>query len=362
MTSVTPANGTRIRPVPGGWYGSEMGTDTESWQVAMPADVRADLLRVAAGLPPDRVAADPFQARPDVSARTRSLIALLHRRLTGDPGMVVLTGFPVAESPELVQAAYWALSLLLGRPVRQNLVGDLVTRIENVGRDASQPEAQGYKVADAQPFHVDRIADLVSLLCVRPASSGGLSRVVSCKQIHNVLLAENPDLLQVLYEPFPFSVHPFLGPDGPGEETWCGVPVFSRADGHFAAYYMRNLIRKTQDREDVPRLTPRQVAALDAVDEILSRPEMPLEMYLRPGDVELINNLHLLHSRTAFHDDTPRGQGRLLLRTLLAFPGSPALPAGYSALLGSTGAGVYRGGAWRTPEVRRRLGRPLAVV
>lgn len=351
-----------LSPVPGGWYGSEMAMATESWQVALPDDVREELLGIAVGLLPDRVAADPFQRQPEMSARTRSLIAELRSRLAGPPGFVLLTGFPVRESPELVQAAYWVLGLLVGRPVRQNLDGELICRVENAGRDASKPTMQGYRQPIALDYHMDRCTDLIGLLCVRAARSGGLSYLVSCGKIHNIMLAEHPDLLSVLYQPFPFSLPPFRDKEGNREAAWCDIPVFSRAGEGFASYYTRQYVTETQRRPGVPRLTEEQEAALDAVDEIIARPGVPLQMELRPGDVQLINNLHILHARSAYTDDAPDGsrdRGRLLLRLHLAFEGSPALPADYSALLGATGAGAYRGGLWRTPEVRERLGTPV---
>jgi hypothetical protein len=327
----------------------------------VPGDVREELLRAAAGLLPGNVAADPFQRRPDVSARTCSLAAEMHQRLAGEPGFVLLTGFPVQEErPELTRAAYWVLSLLVGQPLRQGWEGELVSPVESVGRNASVPGAQGNRLPGALPFHVDRCADLVGLLCVRPAHSGGLSRLISCKKIHNILLAEHPDLLAVLYQPFPVSLPPYRDTDEGEAATWCSIPVFSRADDHFAAYYLRRLIEETQSWEGVPRLTARQWAALDAVDEIMSRPEMPLQMPLRPGDVQLINNMHVLHSRTAYQDEGKRG--RLLLRIQLAFAGSPVLPPSYAALFEATGAGTYRGGSWRTPEIRERFGTPLQPV
>lgn len=41
---------------------------------------------------------------------------------------------------------------------------------------------------------------------------------------------------------------------------------------------------------------------------------------------------------------------------------SPELPPGYAAIFGSTKAGTYRGGLWRTPEMRQRFGILLAMA
>src|SRR3954452_8749359 len=146
MTSTFIPNGPTPKPTPGGWIGAGFAESPEAWRVPTPPDVRADLLRAAV----DVVSAggvggdDPLQPRPAVSAQTRSLIAELQRRLAGEPGFVVLSDFPVEEEPELVEAAYWVVGLLLGRPPRQNVMGELIARVENVGRDPHSGGGQGW--------------------------------------------------------------------------------------------------------------------------------------------------------------------------------------------------------------------------
>jgi hypothetical protein len=47
-------------------------------------------------------------------------------------------------------------------------------------------------------FHADP-TDIVALLCIRPAKSGGLSSIVSGVAVHNEIVRSRPDLAQVLY-------------------------------------------------------------------------------------------------------------------------------------------------------------------
>jgi Taurine catabolism dioxygenase TauD, TfdA family len=347
------------RPVPGGWYGSDLAADPESWRVALPGDVRDELFRAAAAFAPGGIGADPHQRRPAVSERTRALVADLHRRLADEPGVVVLTGFPTQEEPELTERTYLVLGMLLGQPVLQTLDGRLLTRVEALDPNVKTPGAQKIGIPNALPFHVDRATDLIGLLCLRQARAGGRSLLVSAKMVHNILMERRPDLLSVLYEPVPIHVPPLKGPAGDLPPRWCEAPVFSRIDDGFASYCDRYIIEQTQRFPDAPRLTRRQVAALDAVDEVFDTPRLRLEMALEPGDLQLINNLTLLHSRTSY-DDRPNGQGRLLLRLHLAFGGSPALPDGFAAVYGATAPGTYRGGLWRTPAVQHRFGVSLA--
>ncbi len=322
----------------------------------MPADVRDDLLRAAAELDTGGISADPNQPRPKVRERTRSLVAELYRRLAGEPGFVMLTGFPVTERPELTEAAYLLLGTLLGQPILQTQDGNLLARVEDAP-DIKVPGAQGVVRSEALPFHIDRCTDLIGLLCVRSAQTGALSSVVSSRAIHNALLARHPDLLSVLYQPVPIHVPPMRDCDGDRPPHWCEVPIYSQIDGHFAAYYSRVVVDLAQQFPDAPPLM-RLPAALDAVDELIAELGLSLEFSLEAGDLELINNLSVLHGRTAYQKE-PSGRGRLVLRLHLAFAGSPALPATYTKLFGATAAGTYRGGLSRTRQTQEWFGTPL---
>lgn len=59
---------------------------------------------------------------------------------------------------------------------------------------------------------------------------------LTSKELHNIVLAERPDLLRVLYDHFPNDQR---GEEQPGEPGWCPLPVFSQVDGDFAARYLR---------------------------------------------------------------------------------------------------------------------------
>jgi hypothetical protein len=365
MAPASSTNEPTLGPVPGGWYGSDFAHDPESWRVPLPADVADDLLRAAETLAPGDlgiVGADPLQRRPEVSARTWSLVGELQRRLAGEPGLVVLSGFPVHEDEKLVERAYVVLTMLVGQPVLQRLDDQLIVRVE-----AAQPGTAGpagssrIGITTALPPHVDRSADVVGLLCIRPAESGGLSFAVSSKTVYNVMLERHPELLSALCRPVPIHVPPQWTPEGERAEQWRELPMFCRVGDHFASYFNRIHIERTQQIPDAPRITPEQAAAVDAVDEVGRIPELRLEMALQPGDLQLVNNLSVAHSRTAYSGDTP-GKGRLLLRMHVAFGGSPELPPGYAEIFGSSKAGTYRGGLWRTPEVRERFGTPLPMA
>lgn len=268
--------------------------------------------------------------------------AHLRERMKRPAGFVIITGFPVEHrSIEQIESAYWALGLHLGQPVSQSKRGDFIGHVADKGSDISDHNQRGYQSAAELTFHADR-TDLISLLCVRHARVGGLSRVVSTAAIHNIMLDEHPELLQELYQPVPVDRR---GEELPGESPWCMMPVFASLEGRLITRYIRRFILGSQRWSSAPRLRPEQIAAMDCLDEILERPGVALTMHLQPGDVQLVDNFRLLHSRTAFSDDGAL-QGRFLLRLWLASADSPQLPGAYAPLYGSVTAGSYRGGVW----------------
>ncbi|WP_275040645.1 TauD/TfdA family dioxygenase [Nocardiopsis xinjiangensis] len=279
-----------------------------------------------------------------MSERGRSLLSQVRESLVADPEFILLRGFPIDEEPEVVEAAYWLFGTLIGQPVSQTRDGGFLTRVEDRGADIGSPTQRGHRSSSELAYHADR-TDVIGLLCVRPAAEGGESKLVSSKALHNIVLDEAPEILPVLYGEFPNDQR---GEERPGRPGWCPLPVFSCTEGDFAARYVRRFIEDSQRHSDAPRLTRSQRRAMDLLDEILHRPGVALPMDLRPGDLQLINNFRLLHSRSAFKDTVGEGEGRLLLRLWLSFADSPNLPPSYGELYGATSRGAYRGGVWPT--------------
>jgi hypothetical protein len=69
----------------------------------------------------------------------------------------------------------WAIGAYLGIPLTQNPRGDLLGHVYDHGR---RRRAWLRKTNAHLPFHSDS-CDLVGLLCLRRAKSGGLSSIVS---------------------------------------------------------------------------------------------------------------------------------------------------------------------------------------
>ena len=76
-------------------------------------------------------------------------------------------------------------------------------------------------------YHTDG-SDLVGLMCLRAAQSGGLSCVANAVAIYNELVRTRPDLAAALYEPLPYD---FRGEQPPGGLPYYTFPVFTEHDG-----------------------------------------------------------------------------------------------------------------------------------
>ena len=131
-----------------------------------------------------------------------------------------------------------------------------------IGFDPSLPTARGYQSANKLNFHT---ANLVGLMCLRKAKSGGLSSIVSSGTVFNEMLKVRPDLVKVLSETL---YRDRRGEIPEGREPWYRLPVFNFRDGRLTTNYVRSTMEKAQRFNDVPRLTDAQREAFLLIESI----------------------------------------------------------------------------------------------
>ena len=255
-------------------------------------------------------------------------------------GFALLRGLPM-ERYALEDAAtiYWGLGAWFGRPRSQNAQGHLLGHVRDVGADLADPGVRTYQTTQRQFYHTDSV-DLVALLCVRKAKSGGLSSLVSSVTAYNEMRARRLDLLPVMFEPFHVDRR---GEVPPGMAPWFALPIFNWYAGALTTIYVRRYIESAQRFPEVPRLTARQREALDVFDAICEDPRLHLQMAFEPGDIQLVHNHQILHDRTAFEDWPEPSRKRHLLRLWLCPPDGRPLPPAFAARYGSVTIGD-RGG------------------
>lgn len=232
-------------------------------------------------------------------------------------GFVLVRGFPVDRlDEEGVQLGYWVLGCYLGTPVPQNGHGDVIGQVRDEGDDPNKIGTRLYRTTAAQDFHTDG-ADIIGLLCVRPAKSGGLSRIVSSVSVFNEVLRRRPDLAPFLFEDFYWDREADVQP---GESPVFRFPICKYENGRLRMFYIGWYIRNAQRFPEVPPLTPQQQDVLDLVEEIANDPAFYLDMDFRPGDIQLLKNAVILHARTAYDDWEDPTRKRWLLRLWLTAP------------------------------------------
>ena len=235
-------------------------------------------------------------------------------------------------------------------PLRmQNAAGHLLGHVRDLGRSSDDPNTRIYQTRERQTHHTDS-CDVVGLLCLRTARSGGLSNLVSSTTIFNEIRRRRPDLLRVLLDPIETDRRGEV-PDG--SKPYFTIPVFNWHEGLVSAIYQRQYIESARRFEGVAPLTPVQVEALDLLDQLANDPNLNLMMELKPGDIQLVHNHTILHDRTAFEDYPEPERKRHLLRLWLAPLNARPLPEVYAERFGSTTPGD-RGGV-TVPGVKRTI-------
>jgi len=334
------------------WTGDELAAATD-WRFALTPPMLAEIDGTLAGLKRRGVAWDGMERGDFPVPETERLLARVSAMLEDGRGLAKLTGLPVERyDDEDLRRIWYGLGLHLGTPVSQSQAGLRMKVIRDEGATVGQVYGQmenqdgssflsSYARAVSNGllrFHTDR-TDVVGLLCVGQAREGGLSKVASTVAIHNEILRRRPDLLELLYRPYPRSR---LGEEKGGGDMIYMLPVFGVRDGRFTSHYSRTYIEAAQKLPGVPHLTPQQEEAMDLIAEVGE--SLCYRMRLDPGDMQLLNNHVIYHARDAFTDDAASGQVRRLFRLWLAMPNSRALPEDHAVLWGDVRAGAVRGG------------------
>ncbi|MCE9580292.1 MAG: sigma-70 family RNA polymerase sigma factor [Deltaproteobacteria bacterium] len=275
--------------------------------------VRAELDRLLSALDdaPGRTAASPD---PEVAAAMTEATARASAALTGGHGFILIRGVPVhGHSRAALATLYASMGRALGRPVPQNLDGELITDIRDTGEDPGDPEVRLYRTRAEQDFHTDG-ADVIGLLCLATAARGGASRVVSSVRVFEAVRAARPDLVPLLFAPWFFHLP---GARARGLPEALPRPI-ARFDGRkLETFFIPWYIRRAQGLPGVPDLDVARGDLLALYEATANDPALYLDMTFEPGDVQWLRNAFILHKRTAYEDPAPPAPPRHLLRLWL---------------------------------------------
>ena len=269
-----------------------------------------------------------------------ALRAILRELLEGR-GFVLLRGLPVQQwSRERQALAYLGIGAWLGSFRSQNAKGHLLGHVKDLGLDIRDPNVRYYQTNRKLEYHTDSV-DIVGLLCLVPAKAGGKSYIASSITVYNEILRRRPDLMPALFEPFPTDRR---GEVPEGMKPWFEIPIYHWHAGRLSCIYVRQYIESAQKHfPQARRLTGEQVAAMDLMDELCNDPAIHLAMDFRPGDIQLLHNHQILHSRDDFENWPQPERQRHLLRLWIAPPEARPLPEVFAPRYGSITPGA-RGG------------------
>ena len=249
-------------------------------------------------------------------------------RINNGVGFVVIRGIDLdGWSEREAGLVYYALGRHMGVPVKQNASGHLLGHVRDTGKDImTDPSARGYQVRIPLPFHTDTSTDLLGLLCFRTAKEGGESALAPLQTVYNEVLATRPDLIDAYYKLYNFDCRDEEHPDG--------GPFYTRVlasvgpDGQFSLRHNSGYAKSAARRfEDCEPLDDDQLELLDLVDKLCFDPSIHVQFKLEEGDIVLVNNYAVAHSRRGFEDhDDPERKRHLLRLWLVMHDGRELAP------------------------------------
>jgi Taurine catabolism dioxygenase TauD, TfdA family len=295
------------------WRGADLA-DPTAWTIEFTEAERDELVATAEraardGLDPATLTRDAF-ALPGLAAT----LERCRRDLASGHGFVLLRGFPVDRmTPDTARLGYIGLGLHFGTPICLDTSGAFLSDVRDERVPRTGPGVRVSHTNLRQDFHTDQV-DIVGLLCLNPAKSGGQSRLVSAYAVYNEMLALRPDLVEALCQPFWWDRN---GEQPPGEAPSYPLQVLNDVDGAPRFFYIGWYIRDAQRHPETPRLTDAQSEAIALLETVANKPELAVGMDFERGDVQFLNDTKILHSREAYEDHKDPTRRRHLLRLLL---------------------------------------------
>jgi hypothetical protein len=297
------------------WRGEDMRRRESEWLVELTPDDLHELeaatdQAMAVGTAMQAVSRDSFPL-PGLSQK----IADWRTEIRSGRGFVVVRGLPVIDwGDEKSAFAYWGIGHHLGLPGAQNPQNELLGHVVDYGEEADNPMVRRYRTTGNIDFHCVA-ADAVGLLCLHTAKTGGQSRIVSSVAIYNEIWDQRPDLVARLFDPFALDLR---GEERPGDAGFISLPPCRYTDeGGLQTFYHSEYFRSAE-RHDGVTFDQATRDLLDLYDSLCLRPDLQLDMWLQPGDMQFISNHTTVHSRTEYEDWPERHRKRHLLRLWLS--------------------------------------------
>jgi len=301
---------------PSVWLGPDFA-GRDDWIYRLSVAELAEIDDAVESIPVDipalyRITAKDFPL-PTLAKALAGLEEVLHQ----GRGFILLRGIPVERYSEgQLAAIFWGIGSYFGTGLAQSIKGDRlghVIDLSDTGED--RRHMRNYELGGHLRMHTDLNNDLVALMMLQHARSGGESRIASSLAVHNIILDEHPDYLDPLYRGYHF--HILRGDRGADAAlTDHRVPVFVDHGDAVSCHFNPSPIDRAVERAGVT-LTETEAGAVRFVAEVATRPGVYLDMALQPGDIQILNNHVIMHGRTDYQDYPEMARRRHLLRLWL---------------------------------------------
>jgi hypothetical protein len=292
---------------PSNWRTADLQND-QSWIFRVDDETRQEMVRTVTAI------ADPnktlFDYRPADFAwsKTLQILSAALEEVKRGRGVALIKGLPRNElSAHQFEILTWGLGLHSGVPRPQGKETQYISAVRDAGMTYRTGTGRGYSSNADLDFHTDS-SDIIFLSCFNKALSGGKTIISSSMAGHDVMVREYPEHVKWLYEPIAFSRQ---GEQAPDEGPYVVMPIFSECKDKWFGRWNWNRVRSAQKIDGAPQLKPEQYAALEQFDQVMRRPDVAYEMWLEPGDVQIISSHVTLHSRTEFVDHEDPAKKRL---------------------------------------------------
>lgn len=251
------------------------------------------------------------------------LMASLPDRLRDGCGFLMLRGLPRDRySDDDMARIYFGLGSYIGTTMTQSYLGDLLGHVVNVSD--YEPKSRGYRKGGGQLMHTDS-CDIIGLMCLRTAISGGASRISSALTVHNDLLENHPESLDILRKGLYLKRTEEDGRRATRTFSPAPVPFFTEANGEVTCYLPTGYARLAE-KSGQCTFTKADSDALYHARQAAASPANYLDMGFKEGDIQFLNNRMMVHGRTDYEDHEELSKRRHLLRMWLRVSSWPKMP------------------------------------
>lgn len=304
------------------WTGSDMIAKQDEWIVGLTDQDRADVLQAlrhfqGLNLKPGALSRETFPLPEDLVKKLRTLT---HGCYEGR-GFAVLRGLdPSAFSDEENVLIFGGISSHVA-PTRgfQDLAREMVTchvLSEDMRPGSKEQNLRPAFTNNRLAFHTD-VGDILALFALDVSDTGGETMIVSSSQIYNQLAAMRPDLLAELGKDWAFFHSQDYYTDG--------TPLITNTASDQLVFQFSRLpitgFRSQKGNPTLPPPTAQRLEAMAYIEDLAWKHAFPLPR--KQGDIAFINNLCLMHARSAFDLDAegnPLPSRRHLVKLMLQDP------------------------------------------